>query len=452
PLVTVYSMPAAVRAIRLGANYWARPGAPLLTSTTKLALSVSAPEELQYGDVLEWVGLRSYFYTSFSVDSDYTGGQTNVPAANATSTSDWTIDGDQLASPYGPEALGLPSAGGDLRLLQTRESIVKRAGDRFVPWNVFDKSEVIGVLEVNAPNFLPETTNTVAGTLAPPTRESITIDFKGSTFASIRQDANYGSSARASVRITMVQEAGNGSEYFASVAPESWSVRTESRPNVLIPTCFPDEALTCNPLACPEGCSYASEGFIDPADLSYTFDAPRSITTGIRDIVSVVYTYSANRTVPGVGTLRLSASASAERPRTGNTVALALELGPPLRAGFEIEGSELTSPEGELPLVRSSDTVTVRFDPPALGSPEYYEVEIRELLPASGLGSSVARILTRETSVPIPAGVLRPGSYYYARVYAKRDGRDFAEPYLLKNESRISTAVFTAPFMVEADE
>jgi hypothetical protein len=52
--------------------------------------------------------------------------------------------------------------------------------------------------------------------------------------------------------------------------------------------------------------------------------------------------------------------------------------------------------------------VTVRFDPPALGSPEYYEVEILELLPASWVGSSLTRILTRERPFQFP-----PASFGY---------------------------------------
>jgi len=69
----------------------------------------------------------------------------------------------------------------------------------------------------------------------------------------------------------------------------------------------------------------------------------------------------------------------------------------------------------------SSPTPTIRWNPPAVGSPTYYTVRIRRMsagLTGGVLKADVARIFTAGTQVVVPPGILQPGSYYDVRVTA----------------------------------
>lgn len=41
---------------------------------------------------------------------------------------------------------------------------------------------------------------------------------------------------------------------------------------------------------------------------------------------------------------------------------------------------------------------------------------------------------------------MRSNHYYYVRVYAIRDGKDFAEPSICKTDTTLSTGVFSPVF------
>lgn len=457
PLVVQYPIDGA-RTIRFGSNYWARKDAVAITPGTKLALTVSAPEAFVDGDRLSWIGLRSYFFRETvyaNPDPLPSEGHANVPEANATASSGWTIDESVLEAPYGPEASGLPSAaaGDDLKIVQTRSTKVMRDGERMIPWTSIDERSVVGVLDAANASFANGTTNTVTGTLAAPPTETLTIDFKGTSYASMRASALYPRDARARAVVRMSQEAGPGPELFTSAAPVAWSLAASSLPKVTEPSCFPPPGTRCDPAACEIGCASASDGYVDPGDLSYSFEAPRVYATDMRDIYDVSYTYSWNWTFPrpGGGAIQLSASASTTRPKTGSTASFALELGPVRNA--RIENATLDWNGGST--IPANATATVRFDAPELGTPEYYEVAVTELMPDAEVevddprtSRTAARLLTRETSATIPAEVLRVGRYYYVRVYAMRDGRDFSEPSITKRDDARWTSIFLPPFVV----
>lgn len=240
PLVGQYPVDGA-RSVRLGADHWARKDTTALTPTTKLALTLGVPEQMKTTDTFSWLGLRSYFVREASYAPVAPGdapleGEMNPPAVDATSTSAWTFDAAVLDAPYGETASGLPvaAASDDLRIMHHRKSTVNRGGDRFVPWNLFTRSDAVGVLDVPNPDFKNEITNTVTGTLAAPPTESLSITVKGSTFAAMRQGV-YPLNARSRATVTLTHEAGQGPGYFASAAPMSWSFTAQSRPNVMKP-------------------------------------------------------------------------------------------------------------------------------------------------------------------------------------------------------------------------
>ena len=451
PTVTRYPVDGA-RRVRFGRDYWQRANAEALTPTTKLALTVSAPAAFRAEDTFSWIGLRSNFYRSITYSPpgiDPLTGQADVPDENATSSAGWTIEEPSLEQPYGAEASGLPTAGDDLMLVQSRSQFVAGPGARFDPWNRIDKYETVGVLAVASPTFTNGTTNTVTGSLAAPTKETITLNFAGSSFASIRESAGYPAVTRARATISMNQETGSGPGYLSSIAPDSWSLTTNSARNVIAPECFPEELEgACDPASCDVGCANATDGLVDPGDLDYTFEAPRTYATGLRDTYAAGYTFSTTWETPKGFFATLSATAGVAKLKTGMTLDIALELGPirNLRlGGMELPWSGASLKEGTRP--------TITFDPPAVGTPEYYMVDVVDLVPniehiTNDFVSprAGARVFSRATSVDIPDDVLQRGHYYYLRIHAMLDGRDFSEPFISKSDTYLSTGIFSAPF------
>lgn len=443
------------REIRLGENYWVRPGTVAFTPTSKLALSVDVPRGTMGGDNFSWIGLRSYFYRDTvyypnDPESDPIVGQTNVPADGDTSTSAWTFDGDQLGMPYTTEASGLPAEGDDLKLVQTRFSSVVRGDDAFEPWDSFGRYDAIGVLDVPNPVFTNETTNTITGSLASPPTEHVTTELKGSTFTALRETGGYPKTATARATFTRTHEAGEGPAYLTSVAPAPWWFTTKSKVHPTDRTCFLPGTTRCEPSICAIGCENASDGFNDPGDVSYAFDAPRLATTAMRDVDSVVYTYSYPWTTPDQYTVYLSGSASVIRPASSAPVELQL-------GGVRNVRLNGTSLPWDTTASVAKD-VTLTFEPPTLGTAESYGVTVIELVPDLGIdaGDSVPRqprnvayVVTRDASVKLPANVLRSGRYYYVRVSALKDGRSFDTPSISPNDTRLETAVFTPAFVVE---
>jgi hypothetical protein len=443
----------SARSVRLGSNYWARKDAVALTPNTKFALSVSTKEDFVRGDQFSWIGLRSYFYRTAEYDPDLGSGEghANVPAESSTTSSGWTIDGSALVARYGSEASGLPSAaaGDDLTLIQERRETVERDGNRFDAWTKFTKRQVVGVLTVADATFSNDTTNTITGTLAAPTTEALTIEFRGSSFAKIREAAGYPVGIRATAAVSMSQEAGSGPEVFASIAPPCWSLTAVGTVNPVVPECYPPASYECPDPACGGTCNPSTDGYRDPGDVSYSFDAPRVYATGMREFYQVSYGYFLPWKHPDTGDMvTLSASAVAYRAKSGSSASFSLELGPV--RNLRIEGKPLSWDANTGGI---GTTPTFTFDAPTVGTPEYYELVVMELLPDLGSevdsprdATMVARIFTRATSVQIPEGVLRGKRYYYVRAYAVRDRRDFAEPYVTKSDASFTTGVFSPVF------
>ena len=443
PVVLQYPVDG-VDVVRLGSDYWARKDVVPMAPATKLALTASAPAGFVTGDTFSWLGVRSYFYreVEYAPEVQPEEGQVNVPAEDATSSTAWTINGDVLDQPYGPEASGLPAAGDDLKIVQSRRQRVTLEGDRFDPWTFPRRTDAIGVLDAASVSFVNGTTNTITGTLTPPATQSLTVDV-GARYATIRDDAGYPKATRASATLRMYQEAGQGPGFFTSLGPVSWSLDAQSvvKPRPEFPQCFPEAAgARCDPSACDVPCDEATDGYIDPGSFRHLFDVPRLYASGMRDVYDVSYTYFLAVSLPDGSSATLSAAASTTRVLTGSKVAFELELGPVRNLRFD--GKALPWDGGE-PL--ASPPQTISFEPPSHGTPEYYDVKLREL----GAESRVAaRIYTRQTSVKIPADVLRRGRSYHVIVDAVRDGRDFSQPALHKSDAIDRTGVFSPLFSI----
>lgn len=442
PTIAQYPINGA-KEVRLGTNTWARATASPMAAATKLGLDLTLPVPLAAGDRFEWLGVRSFFYRDTTFPATPPSGQTNVPVAGASTTPGWRLDADFLGSPYGVVGGGLPQPGDDLAVHQVRTRNVQASADRFDPWYGLALTEVVGALDVASPSFDNGQVNTVTGTLASLAKETLAVTVDGASFSAIRGAAGYPKTVRATASVSVGQEPGDGPEIYNAVARPAWSFRTSDKPKVLLPGCFPEALIdVCSPGACAAGCDAASDGFVDPASGSYTVDAPRLSPLG-RDLYGFTYRYSTTFIEPGGRTHVLSADAVARRPKTV-TASFALELGPV--RNLRVDDAVLPWTAANLsPAVQHA----IRFDPPALGQPEYYEVVVLELEPTRSQRTA-AQLYTRGTSVAIPDGTLRPDHLYYLQVIAHRDGRDFAEPFLTKTDTSVATGIFSPPFTTKA--
>ncbi len=449
------------RNVELGSDYWARPDATVMTDDTKLALTVQAPRGIVDGDTFSWIGLRSYFYreTRF-VDQDDSGVQ-NLPADGATSAQDWTFDSSALSMPYGEEASGLPSADAndDLSIVQGRTETKTTPVDvtdplsRFDPWRSISSTSVIGVLHAASPDFANGKTNTVTGTLdAPPKTETFTIDFHGTTFDVVREALDAPDPiTQSTVRITMSQEAGAGPTVYTSVAPTSWtfSASAVGRPADL--GCFPYPTSTaCDPDACAIGCENARHGYVHPGELSkFIYEGPRVYDTGMRDFYSVDYTFYSEVKLPDGSRRYLSGGVADSFPRTTSEPSFSLEVGPP--SAITIDGSTIPW-DDTISSIPDDHAPVVAFNPATHGAPEHHRVYLIDLTPDLGKdpydarsSSTVAMIITRESSVSIPKEQLRSGHTYYVRVMASKEGWTIGEP--APRTSIYRTSIYSAPFV-----
>ncbi len=453
-----------LRNLEMGGDYWGRPDATTMTEDTKLALTLQVPEGIADGDTFSWLGLHSYFYRAATFyDGDESEGIQNPPAADATSSQDWTFDGTVLFMPYGEDASGLPSAAAndDLLLLQDRTERKRMPSDpadplaRFAPWATINSNRVIGVLRVPSPDFANGKTNTVTGTLDAPKTESITIDFHGEAFDAVREALGApDETTRSTARVTMSQEAGAGPVVYTSVAPDPWSISATAQRKPVDLSCFPDPgSTTCDPNTCAIGCENARQGYIHPGELSkLTFEAPRVYDTGMRDFYSVSYSYNTEVKLPDGSSRYLSGGVSDSFPRTTSTPSFSLEVGPP--SAITVDGKALAWEE-MIASIADDHAPVVAFTPATKGAPEYHRVELIDLTPDLGkdleaprTSVTVAAFYTHDPSVTVPKEQLRSGHTYYVRVAAAKEGWKFGERSPRNTTYR--TSVYTAPFVFGA--
>ncbi|MFO0562562.1 MAG: hypothetical protein U0269_31385 [Polyangiales bacterium] len=437
------------RTVRVGGNYWARPETVAMASDARLTLSVTTTSPIAEKDDFSWISLRSYFYRSVRFDSTAMT-QMGLPAVGATSTSGWTIGASDLALPYGDDASGLPAAASndDLMLLHSRTTKLARNTPEFDPWNVAKFTRVIGVLPVTGASFDNRGANLVAGMMVAPQMAPITVDFRATSFAALRDGEVVDARTVMDATLSMSQEAGNGPGYFTSVAVPNWSLSATTGGRPANPTCYPNENRECPDPSCNGRCDRTVVDVRDPGDLSYTFDAPRVHTSGMRDVISASVRLTRAWFEPmGDRSAYIMATSSITRLWSAQGAPLQLSINP-VRNIMVGDGPPLNWTE----VSAVGDAPRVQFDAPEGTAPEYYVVSVLEVFPAVASAdeyrfpSVVARVYTRERSLRVPSGVLRAGSLYFLRVAAVRDGRDFAQPYVSMSDEIQSTEVFTPVF------
>ncbi|MBL9099516.1 MAG: hypothetical protein JNL82_01095 [Myxococcales bacterium] len=185
------------------------------------------------------------------------------------------------------------------------------------------------------------------------------------------------------------------------------------------PTCFPDEEGSCDPVACPDGCNGETAPiFPDDRQVALAWadphagDATVTLTFGCAAYKAVTH--------PVAGTSEnLVASVNIRRPLAdGGPVTPVVGAPGSLRVGGQAATHDVV-------VTDVGATPVLEYDPPALGSPDYYEITVRTLEDVLddqqnilSRRRAVAVLRTAATSVQIPPGVLEPGSYYYFQVRA----------------------------------
>jgi alpha-tubulin suppressor-like RCC1 family protein len=128
--------------------------------------------------------------------------------------------------------------------------------------------------------------------------------------------------------------------------------------------------------------------------------------------------------MPGGGTINVGASYTAQGLYGGPGTPASLPgpaISPP--RNVRIDGLPLSVPQPGV-----SNTAVVAWDPPLVGTPDIYRVLLRNH-PGGGAASAiVAILLTKDTSLRIPPGLLRNGETYTLVVNAFRGGYTLERP------------------------
>jgi hypothetical protein len=447
----VLRFPVRERRIELGAEGWYR--ANVAPATMPVSIALTAPTAAPFAvdtDSLTVVSLSAYMYRAMAFIDPDDAAQMNVPADGATEASGWTFALDDLLDIYGSGRVPLLSAAAsdDLWIFQNRSEPRSASEDRFDPWSSFSVQRVVAAASPTGVTFVDGQTTPVTTELVAPSTQPYMLSFRGSSFASLRTEQELPPLTQSFVSISGVREAGDGPGYFSSIAPEMWSVFVESAAQPANPTCFPNESFECDPERCPAGCDDTIGSYRDPGDQEIEVSSPQLLTESTREILSWSVTHAVPWTNPANGQRRsLTAAASVYRPAAGASgTPIALELGAP--RNILVNGARMPF-DTTTPGVGGTPTIT--WEPPSLGTPEYYEVQVVEPEPPQ-MGETrrprrtSARVFTRGTSATIPDGVLYPDRTYHVRVIAHRDGRDFHRFGAFASDEAFSTSGLTGVF------
>ncbi|HET8725133.1 MAG TPA: hypothetical protein VFM53_13130, partial [Anaeromyxobacteraceae bacterium] len=128
--------------------------------------------------------------------------------------------------------------------------------------------------------------------------------------------------------------------------------------------------------------------------------------------------------MPGGGTINVGASWTLQGIYGGSGSVVSLQapsISPPL--DFQIDGRPLSQPQNGV-----SDTPVFTWSPPAVGVPDLYRVLVRHHPAGQPAGVIVAIMLTRDTLLAMPPGLLRKGEVYTATLNAFLGGYTLGRP------------------------
>ncbi|NUP11588.1 MAG: hypothetical protein HOW73_36545 [Polyangiaceae bacterium] len=278
--------------------------------------------------------------------------------------------------------------------------------------------------------------------------ESVDVDVRGSDFVSLITAAHAEGAVVASSAYFSVAWEPRANIVSANYYGEVLNVNADALSMPVDPVCYPDGEGMCDPAACAAGCNDAMS-LVWPDDLQATFEYGNPF--GGEGVYYAVarYSFTVRRTdVDRELSDTMPGSLTVSRPVGSSEPFVPV-------VGFVRDirlNEQSTADEGVLEGVGTSPVVS--FDPPELGTPTFYRVTIwtaEDILDEEGnpkiRKGRIARILTADTTVTIPPGVLTPGGIYLAQVEAVQNdewtpGRPYAGS-LTTGTAEIGTGYFT---------
>ncbi len=291
-------------------------------------------------------------------------------------------------------------------------------------------------------------TTPLSGAFEPLPARTFSLDYRGSAFVQRLSDLA-APPDRATLTLTIDVDHGVTERPSGTVVPLLW-LGVAGRFGWVDPMCNPDG---CDAMACPGGCPDEKQLFLPgdhERDLVYgnPLDAEELATVQLRFWVSVsdVLPYDEESEYGGSlrGYFRQTAPAT---ELSGQPIVPVVSLPrSPRVSGQPLPLDEITKGVGAAP--------EISFDPPALGEPDGYRIEILDASDVQDVYGQVVRpfrvvvslsLPATVTKVTLPEGTLRTDKVYYARIVARVSDAAPGKPLRASRRSA-EAATFTGLF------
>lgn len=379
---------------------------------TSLRLSVTDMQPLQYTDNFELYSHDADAWSLLRYDGE------GSPFVGDDEISGWKVAWDRETVETTRDATPLINRdkGDALRLAHlVNEPLVPAPTDLTDPWSYarvdrLIESAALNVQPMNAGANAPAT-----GAFAAVKQKTLKLDLRlGAYLATMNSFNPEGTDAECSANIFL--EPGVETPVLG-ITPTLATLSVAAEVPV-DPSCFPNELGECDLNSCADGC--------DPE------------TTPAKLADRVVELSYGNPYGPGTESISVTCNSfvRAFHPKSGAVEPLSVDvftnlsvadldgplaptLGPPtnLRVNGEVVAAIAVSEVGLTP--------TISFDAPTIGVPDSYTIVVRTLEDVLNADANilsrrraVASVLTEDTTVQIPAGVLTAGAFYYFQVLA----------------------------------
>jgi hypothetical protein len=447
PFRSFYELSA--RTFDLSRLFSRRPDARTMTRPTGLVVVATLDRPWQ-ADVLEAVeggralvlndGLLAYSRNAGVAGLALGGanGLVDAPIAGATALA-WPIDAKALFASHlgaGNERLVDAAGGDDFALLHQVVKVVRAPGPAPAggdPWHTYPYSSAEAVLRPPPFTMTDGGSSTVTGAFEALPQKTFALDYEGARFNELLRDAPGVELSGTNLSFAVYHEP-NAPEPSQGATADLLGVALATFRVPVNPMCNSDDPQVCADTAlCPDGCNRA-ETLALPGDHAQRYSYGNPFASG-RELASLRYGF---RAILRDG---LPEGETPERVRGEFTVrAPADELnGRPLAPAMGLPRNVTVNGEPtpfDRVRVGVGTTPVVAFEPPALGTPTYYEiyvVETDDRKDAAGRFAEpnrrLASVRTTRTALSVPAGVLEAGKHYYLLVTAAADDGPADNPF-----------------------
>ncbi|XXX78491.1 hypothetical protein WMF30_06930 [Sorangium sp. So ce134] len=219
--------------------------------------------------------------------------------------------------------------------------------------------------------------------------------------------------------LSLYQEPGDGVPLYG-MTPTLLQAQVASGREPADATCYPHDG-ACDPELCPDGCNDALI-LVHPGDHAATYAYGNPYAARGMELVEVNVLFRTRTTHPVEARQEVLRGflSVIQRAEDANGAAVAPRLGLP--RDLRLDGKSLPA---DAVAEGTGATPTLTFEPPDLGAPDGYQVNIvlhDDLLDEGGAvlseRSTVLIADTAETTFQVPAGVLESGRYYSVQVTA----------------------------------